>query len=258
MFTKKTYKQYKPKKPGTSGAYHGASSSGYRPGGYNGYNSNRTGSTGGYSGVYSGGGYSGNRSWQGNREYRPRYDGPNKNYYIRAPKVRVIDSDGTNLGVLETQVALQKARDQELDLVEISPNADPPVCRIIDFSKYLYEQKKKKKMAQKDHSKEMKEFKFSPVIDQHDVDIRINRANEFLAKGHNVRLTIEKKRRHTMDQVNKVMSQLLTYYADYSKIEAEPRTEGNKTFITIKADGKAKNKQNSNKTSEDDKSEGQS
>lgn len=201
---------------------------------------------------YQGGGY--NRS---NNQYRPRYTGPNKNYYIRALEVRVIDSNGENLGVIKTQDALERAKTQGLDLVEISPNANPPVCKIVDFAKYLYEQKKKKK-TEKTQAKEMKEFVFSPVIDTHDIEIRIKRSKEFLSKGHNVRITVQKSRnRQSRDQIANMMSSLLTYFEDYSTIEAEPRFEGNKSFITFKADGKAKNKQNSNKKSEEEQSKGQ-
>jgi translation initiation factor IF-3 len=223
------------------------STGGYRP---------NTGGSGGYrggssSGGYAGGGYSGGynsggprRSFDNRNDFRKKDTGPNRNYWIRAPKVLVIDDEGNNLGELAIEAALALAKERELDLVEVSPNANPPVCRIIDYSKYLYEQKKKAKGAKSTLAKEMKELKFSPVIDDHDIEVRIKRAFEFMGKGHNVRLTIEKKGRQTMDQVNAVMARLLTSFEGYSTIEPEPKTEGKRTYITLKNDGKAKNKKN--------------
>jgi translation initiation factor IF-3 len=225
---------------GYAGGYQGSrpSTGGYRPGGYagGGYQGNRP-STGGYGGGYNSGGYQGGYP-------KKRDDGPNRNYWIRAPKVLVIDDEGENLGEMETEKALAIAKERELDLVEVSPNANPPVCRIIDYSKYLYEQKKKTKSTKLASSKEMKELKFSPVIDEHDIEVRIKRANEFMDKGHNVRLTVEKKGRQTYEQVNVVMAKLLTYFEGYSTIETVPKTEGKKTYITFKSDGKTKNKKN--------------
>lgn len=240
---------YKPRTyTGSSGGSSGRSNSGYS-GGYN-----RTG----YSSNYSGGsGFASRPRYSNdkyNRDYRPRYQGPDKNYFIKAKEVRVIDADGTNLGVIKTEDAIIRAKNQGLDLVEISPNADPPVCRIIDFSKYLYEQKKKQKKAKSAQVKELKEFRFSPVIDEHDIEIRVKRAKEFLAKGHNVRLFIQRKGRQTDAQVNIVMTKLLTLFADYSTIETEPKVEGKKTFITFKPDGKAKNTKNSDQESSEIKS----
>lgn len=236
---------------GTSSASGGYRPGGYRPGGYNpnyqgarrpfGQNSGQSQGTGGFSGGYNGGG---SRSYDDRRDFRRKDNGPNRNYWIRAPKVLVIDDEGNNLGEMETEKALLIAKEREQDLVEVSPNANPPVCRIIDYAKYLYEQKKKAKTAKATGTKEMKELKFSPVIDEHDISVRIKRAFEFMGKGHNVRLTIEKKGRQTMDQVNTIMTKLLTYFEGYSTIEAEPKTEGKRTYITIKNDGKAKNKKN--------------
>jgi translation initiation factor IF-3 len=198
---------------------------------------------GGAGGYSSAGGYP-RRSFDDRREFKKRDDGPNRNFWIRAPKVLVIDDEGENLGEMETSKAMAIAVERDLDLVEVSPNANPPVCRIINYSKYLYEQKKKSKTAKTAVSKEMKELKFSPVIDEHDINTRINRAFEFLGKGHNVRLTIERKGRQTIDQVNAVMARLLTSFEGYSTIEPGPKFEGKKTYITFKRDGKAKNKKN--------------
>lgn len=208
-------------------------SGGYRPGGYSGGSSYRP------AGSSSGG----SSTWQNRgdrREFRPRYTGPNKNYFIRAPKILLIDADGENKGIIDTQIALRMAQDAGLDLVEISPNAEPPVCRIVDFSKYIYEQKKKKKeAAKKQVNKEMKEFKFSPVIDQHDIDFKVARAKEFLAKGHNIRITIEKSRnRQTYDQLKVMLVKVREYFAEYAALEDNPKFEGKRMFITLKTSNK--------------------
>lgn len=210
---------------------------GYKPGG-------RSGGGGYHGGGGSSGGYSGGGGYRGgyNRDgFRPRYTGPNKNYFIRAPKILLIDAEGENRGEIDTQIALQMAKDAGLDLVEISPNANPPVCRIIDFSKYIYEQKKKKKLAaKKQQNKEMKEFKFSPVIEQHDIDMRVKRAKEFLAKGHNVRITIEKSRnRQTPDQLKAMMETIKPFFTDFTTMEDYPKFEGRKMFVTYKTGVKA-------------------
>jgi translation initiation factor IF-3 len=237
---------YRPAYSGTSSST-GGTSGGYRPGGYRpgGYT---PGGSGGYRPAGSGGasgGYNGSgRSFDDRRDFKRKDNGPNRNYWIRAPKVLVIDDEGNNLGEMETEKALLIAKEREQDLVEVSPNANPPVCRIIDYAKFMYEQKKKAKTAKATGTKEMKELKFSPVIDEHDISVRIKRAFEFMGKGHNVRLTIEKKGRQSMDQVNTIMAKLLTYFEGYSTIEAEPKTEGKRTYITFKNDGKAKNKKN--------------
>lgn len=182
-----------------------------------------------------------------NPSYKPRRDfGPRKNEYIRVPEILVIDQEGNNLGVMKTYEALKLAREVDLDLVEVSPNVRPPVCRIIDFAKYMYEQKKKERQNRA-ITREMKEFVFSPVIDIHDKETRIRRAKDFLSKGHQVRITMKKKGRQSPIQAQQVFAEILTNFADYITIEPEPKREGNRQFITYKPNGKAKNKQDSDK-----------
>ncbi|MBD3329469.1 translation initiation factor IF-3 [Candidatus Dojkabacteria bacterium] len=175
------------------------------------------------------------------KSYKKKDYGPRRNKYIKVPEVQLIDADGENKGVVNTDEARKIASDQGLDLVEVAPNAKPPVCRVIDFSKYQYEQNKKKRKS-RNRTKEMKEFRFSPVIEQHDIDVRVRRAHEYLGKGHNVRISVWRKGRQTSEQAKEMMNALLTYFSDYNTIEAAPRYEGRKIFITFKADGKAKNK----------------
>ncbi len=188
-----------------------------------------------------------NRSHSNNSYNDKKKDyGPRRNEWIRVPEVRVIDDEGENLGVIKTIDALRIAKERELDLVEVSPNAQPPVCRIIDFAKYQYEQSKKNR-EKKQKTKEMKEFRFSPVIDKNDIDIRVRRAKEFIEKGHNVRLTMLRKGRQPFELAQEIFNQILTNFEDYSTIEPEKKIEGKSIFITFKANGKTKNKQNGSK-----------
>ncbi len=183
--------------------------------------------------------------------------GTRVNEQIRVPKVLLIDSSGKNIGETDTYVALQKARDAELDLVEVGANSNPPVCRIMDYSKYIYEQKKKQRKNKAGRAKELKEFRFSVVIDKYDMDTRIRRALEFLEKGHPVKITVTRKGRQPYQQMKEVFSQILTNFSEYSSIESEPKSESNSISITFKGDGKTKNKQNSNKENKAFQSKGE-
>jgi translation initiation factor IF-3 len=110
---------------------------------------------------------------------------------IRVPEVRVIDSEGEQLGVMSTDAALARADEEGLDLVEVSPTARPPVCRIMDFGKYKYEQSKKQKESKKkQHSIQVKEVKFRPKTEEHDYQFKKRHAEEFLEKGHKVKITM--------------------------------------------------------------------
>jgi translation initiation factor IF-3 len=179
--------------------------------------------------------------------------GPRKNQYIRVPKVQLITEKGENEGEVATEKALTMAQAAGLDLVEVGPKAKPPVCKIMDYSKYLYEQKKKARKNKSRKTKPLKEFKFSPVIDIGDKETRIRRAKEFLDKGHPVKLTMWIKGRQSRDQAREVFKEILTNFTDYSSIEAEPRYEARQIFIIFRLDGKAKDKQNSKKKIQADK-----
>jgi translation initiation factor IF-3 len=183
--------------------------------------------------------------------------GLRRNTYIHVPKVQLITEKGENKGTVDLQEALSMAEDAGLDLVEVSPNLKPPVCRIMDYSKYLYEQKKKARKSNAKKPKDLKEFKFSPVIDIGDKNTRIRRAKEFLDKGHPVKLSMWVKGRQSKDQAKEVFADILTNFTDYSSIESEPQYEGRQIFITFRLDGKAKNKQDNQKENQGDKSEGQ-
>lgn len=113
------------------------------------------------------------------------------NEYIRSREVRLIDAEGGQVGIVNVQDALIKAQQAGLDLVEVAPDAVPPVCRIMDYSKLLYDQKKKMKDARKKgKSLEVKEVKMRPKIDPHDFQVKINHIKEFLEKGHKVKITL--------------------------------------------------------------------
>jgi translation initiation factor IF-3 len=113
------------------------------------------------------------------------------NEYIRVPEIRVVDSDGTALGIIPVQQALDKARERGLDLVEVSPTANPPVCRIMDFGKYKYEIQKKQKVSKaKQHIIKIKEIKFHPKTGENDYNYRLVQAKEFLEKGYKVKATV--------------------------------------------------------------------
>lgn len=113
------------------------------------------------------------------------------NDQIRARQVRVIDEEGEQLGIMSPDRALQDAEEQGLDLVEVAPNANPPVCRIMDYGKYRYEQKRRARDARKNqHTVTIKEIKYRPKIDKHDFDYKTNHVREFLSEGNKVKITI--------------------------------------------------------------------
>jgi len=136
--------------------------------------------------------YTGPRDGRGrrrDRDERGSHMGPRRNERIRASEVRVIDPDGSQAGVMSATVALARAQGFGLDLVEIAPNARPPVCRIVDYGKFQYEEAKRLK-KQKTASIRMKEVKLRPRCDQHDLMIKIRRAENFLFNGHKIKLTL--------------------------------------------------------------------
>lgn len=112
------------------------------------------------------------------------------NRQIRVPKVRVIGEDGSQLGILATRDALIKAQEAQLDLVEVAPNANPPVCKIIDYGKFRYDQTKREKESKKaQHQVKVKEVKLKPNIDEHDFQTKLRKAREFIDEGNKVKIT---------------------------------------------------------------------
>ena len=118
-------------------------------------------------------------------------NGPRFNEFISVPKVRVIDENGENLGVMFTREAMEQAASVGLDLVEVSPGADPPVCKFLDVGKYKYEAQKKANLARKSQkTQEIKEIKMRPNIDDHDYDVKMKAIHKFLGEGDKVNVTL--------------------------------------------------------------------
>lgn len=113
------------------------------------------------------------------------------NHQIRARQVRVVDEEGEQLGIMDPREAVRVAEERDLDLVEVAPKADPPVCRIMDYGKYKYEQKRRQRDSRKNqHTVSVKEIKYRPKIDKHDFDYKTNHVREFLSQGNKVKITI--------------------------------------------------------------------
>ena len=152
------------------------------------------------------------------------------------PEVRVIGEEGEQLGVMDVRDAIRAARDKGLDLVEVAPNADPPVCRIIDFGKFQYEAKKKANEAKKKQvTITVKEVKFRPGTDDHDYDYRMKHARQWLSDGDKVKATIWfRGREMTHRELGaRILEKLEQDLADVGEVEARPRMEGNQMFIIL-------------------------
>jgi translation initiation factor IF-3 len=149
------------------------------------------------------------------------------------PSVRVVDEDGEQVGVMDTRDAIQKARELGIDLVEIAPNAKPPVCKMIDYGKFLYEQKKKAHEAKKHQvTVSVKEIKFRPGTDDHDYGYRMERAREWLSEGDKVRAAIAfRGREMTHRELGaKILKKLTADLAEYGDVEVYPKMEGYQMF----------------------------
>src|SRR5215472_9489117 len=152
------------------------------------------------------------------------------NERIRAREVRVIDGDGNQLGVMAPYDAIKRAREQNLDLVEISPNAVPPVCRIMDYGKYLYEQEKKERAAKKNQKQiVLKEVKFSVNVDEHDYVAKRNHVLRFLGEGDKVKASLRFRGREMAHQNlgREVLDRLIREVGDQGIVAFRPRIEGN-------------------------------
>ena len=156
------------------------------------------------------------------------------NEQIRAREVRVVGDDGAS--VMSTRDALDLAREQGVDLVEISPNAQPPVCRIIDYSKFLYQQKKRQKeMKQKQVKQEVKEIRFGPQTDEHDYQFKLKHAIEFLEDGNKVRAYVFFRGRSILfkEQGEVLLLRFANDLEEYGKVEQLPKLEGKKMFLYV-------------------------
>jgi translation initiation factor IF-3 len=161
----------------------------------------------------------------------PRYD-----EFITVPKVRVIDQDGENLGVLYTREAIAIAQEAGLNLVEVSPGADPPVCKILDIGKFKYESQKKAAAARKNQkTQEIKEIKMRPNIDEHDYQTKMKAINRFLEDGDKVKLTLRFRGRELShgELGLKLLERVRDDTAELAKVEQLPRLEGRQMLMVI-------------------------
>ena len=161
---------------------------------------------------------------------------PRANERIRAREVQVINTDGQNLGTLSTQEAINIAKQEGLDLIEISPNANPPVCKIIDIGKYKYDlQKKANKAKKKQKIVNLKEIKLRPVTEIHDYNFKIKNAQKFLSKGDKVKFTVQFRGRE-MQHTNlghKLMKRIIDDTNSLGKVEVEPKFEGRQIIMIV-------------------------
>jgi translation initiation factor IF-3 len=166
----------------------------------------------------------------------PVKTGPRHNDMITSPTVRVIDENGENLGVMYTKEAIEQAAGVGMDLVEVSPNADPPVCKFLDVGKFRYEAQKKANAARKSQkTQDIKEIKMRPNIDDHDYDVKLRAMHRFIEDGDKVKVTLRFRGRELAHQ--QLGMQLLVRVqediADVAKVEAYPRMEGRQMLMVV-------------------------
>src|SRR5580698_2797028 len=158
------------------------------------------------------------------------------NHRIRVPEVRVIGADGGMLGVLQTHEALRRAQEQGLDLVEVNPKAEPPVCKILDFGKYKYEEKKKQAQARRNQSVvEIKEIKLRPKTDDHDIAFKVKAARRFLEAGHKVKFTVRFRGREIThpEKAHEQLDIILKGTDDLANVETRAMMEARAMTIVI-------------------------
>mgnify|MGYP001486375772 FL=1 len=174
---------------------------------------------------------------------RPRFDRrapvrelPNINERIKYPQLRVVDSDGKQLGVIDRLKALEIASQRELDLVLVSEKANPPVCRIMDYGKYKFEQEKKAKEARKkSHQTEVKEVKMRYKIDKHDYDVRIGQATKFLKSGDKVKCTVIFRGREIQHSnlAETLLLKMANDLEEQSEVQQKPKREGRNMIMFL-------------------------
>ena len=166
----------------------------------------------------------------------PVKSGPRYDNFIQVPKVRVIDHEGENLGVMYTREAMEQANEIGLNLVEVSPNADPPVCKFLDVGKHRYEAQKKANLARKTQkTQDIKEVKMRPNIDTHDYEVEMRNVTKFIENGDKVKITLRFRGREMahqqlgMDLLNRVRDDV----EEIGKVEAFPRLEGRQMLMVL-------------------------
>ena len=167
---------------------------------------------------------------------RTKDRGPRSNNRISAPEVQVIASDGENLGIFNTNEAISKAKNDGLDLIEIAPNANPPVCKIMDMGKYKYDAQKKANLAKKKQKiVSIKEIKMRPVTETHDYKFKVKNAKKFISKGDKVKFTIRFKGRELQHSHlgNELMIKIKEDMKDVGKVELQPKFDGKQMIMVI-------------------------
>jgi len=167
---------------------------------------------------------------------RTRPKGPRANYRINSPEVQVINNDGENLGILNTSEAIEIAKKEGLDLIEIAPNAKPPVCKIIDIGKYKYDAQKKANKAKKRQKKvELKEIKLRPVTEIHDYNFKLKNALKFLVKGDKVKFTIKFKGRELQHSNlgHDLMKKIQDDIKETGRVELFPKFDGRQMIMVV-------------------------
>ena len=167
---------------------------------------------------------------------RSKPQGPKANERIKALDVQVIGSEGNNLGVMQLKQAIQMAKDEGLDLIEISPNANPPVCKIMDMGKYKYDAQKKANLAKKKQKIiSLKEIKMRPVTETHDYEFKVKNAKKFISKGDKVKFTIRFKGRELQHSHlgNELMGKIKEDMKDIGKVELHPKFDGKQMIMVI-------------------------
>jgi|TARA_Y200000002_G_C22454401_1_gene567706 translation initiation factor IF-3 len=167
---------------------------------------------------------------------RTKDKGPKSNNRISSPEVQVIGSDGNNLGILNTNEAISMAKEQGLDLIEIAPNAKPPVCKIIDIGKFKYDAQKKANIAKKNQKiVSLKEIKMRPVTETHDYEFKVKNAKKFIGKGDKVKFTIRFKGRELQHSHlgQELMDRIKADMKDIGKVELSPKFDGKQMIMVI-------------------------
>ena len=165
-----------------------------------------------------------------------RNDGPRVNHQINVPQVRLVREDGSMVGVVTTREAISMAADAGLDLVEVSPNAVPPVCKILDFGKFKYEEQKRKNEARKKQKViEVKEIKLRPGIDIHDYEVKMRAVHRFLEEGDKVKVTMRFRGREMAHQELgvKVLERIRTDMDGSTKVEQMPKMENRQMVMVL-------------------------
>lgn len=178
------------------------------------------------------------------------------NQQIQASEIRLLDHVGKQIGVVSREVALKQALEKGVDLVEVAPNAKPPVCKLIDFKKFLYQEEKKKREEKKSaKTSEIKEIRLGPFTSTHDLEVKVGRAKEFLGDGHRIKVVVKfAGRQMTHPEFgHKILGLFLKEVDSLSKVDREPRFEGRLLVATVIPTKKSAKKEDNEQGQNEDK-----